>query len=354
MIASDMTLAAQAGRAALDVSVVIPTFNDVGRIGDALASIAGQTLPPGEIVVCDDGSEDGTERFVREFAEHHAAGVRVSYIRLAERSGSATARNEGVAAARGAWIAACDSDDIWAPTKLERQIDFLRDWKAGERIAVLGTHGYNVNDARKIISLAPIGPTSIEQYRAARARGERLVVLHSSILFPRSEFDAVGGYSAEYGHSLEDVDLVCRMAERGAVICLSEPLVYYRKRPGSAQLTTFWSQRQNAWRLMENQQRRARGDAPIGSDEFAARLASAPAWRRFKRRKRLWGLYYYRAGATDLVNGRRLRGAARLALASLMDGSRFRSGVRNVLRTRRSRGSLKRSADPRSEAESLG
>lgn len=322
------------------ISVVIPTYNDVVHIGDALASIVGQTLPPAEIVVCDDGSDDGTEQFVREFADRRAAGVSVRYVRLSARSGSATARNEGVAVAHGEWIAACDSDDVWAPTKLKRQLSFLRDWNGSQPIAVLGTHGYNVNDAKRIISLAPIGPTSEEQYRAAREQGDRLAVLHSSILFPRSEFLAIGGYSAEYGHSLEDVNFACRMAERGVVICLPEPLVYYRKRPGSAQLTTFWSQRQNAWRLMENQRRRANGQAPIGREEFAAQLASAPVWKRFKRRKRLWGLYYYRAGATDFVNGRRLRGGLELVLASVMDGRRLRSGVRSAVRTRFSRESL--------------
>jgi glycosyltransferase involved in cell wall biosynthesis len=319
------------------ISVVIPTYNDVGRIGDALTSIVGQTLPPAEIVVCDDGSDDGTERFVREFAEGDTGAVSIRYVRLQARSGSATARNEGVAVASGEWIAACDSDDLWAPTKLERQVGFLRDWSGRQPIAVLGTHGYNVNDAKRVISPASIGPTSEEQYRAARERGDRLVVLHSSILFPRSEFSAVGGYSAEYGNSLEDVDFVCRMAERGVVICLPERLIYYRKRPGSAQLTTFWGQRENAWRLMVNQRRRAAGEAPIGRDEFAAQLAAAPAWQRLGRRKRLWGLYYYRAGATDMVNSRRLRGAGKLLLASVMDGRRLRSGVRNAVRTRLSR-----------------
>jgi glycosyltransferase involved in cell wall biosynthesis len=337
------------GSSALSISVVIPTFNDVGRIGDALSSIVGQTLPPAEIVVCDDGSDDGTEQFVLEFADGDTGAVSIRYVRLQARSGSATARNEGVAVASGEWIAACDSDDLWAPTKLERQVSFLRDWNGRQPIAVLGTHGYNVNDAKRVISSALIGPTSEEQYRVARENGDRLVVLHSSILFPRSEFSAIGGYSAEYGNSLEDVDFVCRMADRGVVICLPERLVYYRKRRGSAQLTTFWGQRENAWRLMVNERRRAEGQAPIGREEFAAQLASAPAWKRFRRRTRLWGLYYYRAGATDIVNGRRLRGAGKLMLAAVMDGRRLRSGVRSAVRTRLSRRS--RTDGPESPAD---
>jgi hypothetical protein len=64
---------------------------------------------------------------------------------------------------------------------------------------------------------------------------------------------------------------------------------------------------------------------------------------RFKRRKRLWGMYYYRRGATNVANGRRLRGAAELMLASVMDWGRVRTGVLNVFRGRSLR-NLRKSA----------
>jgi glycosyltransferase involved in cell wall biosynthesis len=318
------------------VSVVIPTYNDARRLEDALSSIVGQSVPPGEIVVCDDGSDDGTDQLVRDFAARRAGDVSINYMRLPGRSGAATARNHGVAAARGAWIAVCDSDDMWAPTKLERQLAFLRDWSGSEPIAVLGAHGYNVNDAKKVISRAPVGPTSEEQCQAARQAGSKIVVLHSSIIYPRTEFDAVGGYSSEYG-TLDDVDFACKMLDRGAVICLPERLVYYRKRAGSVQIAQFWDQREGVMRLTENQRRHARGEAPISREQFAARLAADPARKRFKRRMHLLGLYYYRAGATNVVNGHRLRGTFELALASILDGQRLRSGIRGAVRARRSR-----------------
>ena len=142
------------------ISVVVPTFNDVGRIGDALTSIVGQTLPPSEIVVSDDGSNDGTEQFVREFGERQAGNVAVRYVRLSSRSGAWAARNEGIEIARGEWIATCDSDDVWAPTKLEHQARFVRKWHGRQPIALLGTHGYNMNDAKRVISPAVMGPTT--------------------------------------------------------------------------------------------------------------------------------------------------------------------------------------------------
>jgi len=315
------------------VSVVIPTYNDAAHLGDALRSIVEQTLPPTEIVICDDGSEDGTGELVRDFSAQRAGGVDVRYVRLPGRSGSASARNRGVAEAQGEWIAVCDSDDMWAPGKLERQLGFIGAWRGRRPLAVLGAHGWNVNEAGRIISLAPIGPTSEEEYERAREEGSKVVMLHSSLIYPRAQFDAIGGYSSEYG-TLDDVDFVCRMVFQGAVICVPEPLVYYRKRGGSKQLADFWTQRMDARRLTANQYRRAHGEDPLTAEQFTARLAAAPARERLRRRRKILGLYNYRLGATDVVNGRRVRGVLRLALAAVLDGTRLRLGAQRALRSR--------------------
>jgi glycosyltransferase involved in cell wall biosynthesis len=332
-----MTPSADASPDPATISVVIPSFNDAGRIGDALESIVGQTLPPGEIVVCDDGSEDGTEELVRAFADSRARGVSVRYLRLGSRSGAAAARNAGVAAAHGDWIASCDSDDVWAPTKLERQLAFMAAWRGRRPISLLGTHGFNMNDAKRVISPAIMGPTSEEEFDTLRAAGGILYVIHSSALFSRADFLAIGGYNDEYG-AADDYPFFCRMADRGVVLNIPEQLVYYRKRAGSVQLDSFWDLRREVARLTVNERRRANGEPPIGRQEYAAQLAGAPAWERFKRRRQLWGFYYYRSGATDIVNGRRVRGALELALAASMDGARLRGGLRNAVRSRLARG----------------
>jgi glycosyltransferase involved in cell wall biosynthesis len=331
------------------ISVVVPTFNDAGRISDALQAILNQTVPPAEVVVADDCSEDHTERVVRQFALAHADRLTVRYTRLPARSGDAGARNAGIAAAEGQWIAICDSDDIWAPTKLERQIAFLQSWTGSKPIVLLGSHGYNINDAKQVISPAVMGPTSEEEYNAVCQRGGLFFVIHSSVLFRRQQFDALGGYStAEYG-AANEFDLFCRMAEHGVVINTPEPLVYYRKRAGSMQLDRFWDRHHNVLRLRENRRRGVNGQAAITKDEFAAQLAAAPAWTRFKNRKRAWGMYYYRAGATNFVNGRKLQGALQLALAGTLDSTRLQGGVRNAFEARlgrRSRARQRPAGDP--------
>ncbi len=96
------------------ISVVIPAFNRAGVLLDAVASVLRQTLPAFEIIVVDDGSTDDTPRVTASLPPP----VRV--IRQDNR-GVAAARNTGILAARGEWIAFLDSDDIWLPSKLEEQ-----------------------------------------------------------------------------------------------------------------------------------------------------------------------------------------------------------------------------------------
>jgi glycosyltransferase involved in cell wall biosynthesis len=97
------------------ISVVIPARNAAATIGRALRSVAAQTYPITEIVVVDDASSDAT-------AVAALACPKVRLIHLPERKGAAAARNAGVAAAKGEWIAFLDADDMWRPEKLERQV----------------------------------------------------------------------------------------------------------------------------------------------------------------------------------------------------------------------------------------
>ena len=315
------------------ISVVMPSFNDVGRIGDALRSILAQTLAPLEVVVADDGSVDGTEEFVRDFAERHREELEVRYTRLPSRSGDAGARNAGIAAARGEWIAICDSDDVWAERKLERQMELVRSWRGTCRLALVGAHGFNMNDAKRVISPARMGPTSEQEYLEIERRGGLFFVIHSSALYRRADWEALGGYSrADYG-AANEFDFFCRLGGLGAVVSVPEPLVYYRKRAGSMQLDLFWERYHNQLRLQRNRRRALEGLAPLSREQYAAELAERPLRERLRHRRRAWGMFYYRAGATDMINGRRLRASREMALAALLDGSRLRSGLRGAIRT---------------------
>lgn len=100
------------------VSVIIPAFNAERYLGEALASVLAQTVPPAEVIVVDDGSTDGTVAVAEAF------GPPVRCVRQ-PHAGASRARNLGVAEATGALLAFLDADDLWAPDKLALQLAAL-------------------------------------------------------------------------------------------------------------------------------------------------------------------------------------------------------------------------------------
>ncbi|HQZ82453.1 MAG TPA: glycosyltransferase family A protein [Pyrinomonadaceae bacterium] len=200
------------------VSVIIPTYNYGRFIGEAIESVLAQTCPPAEIIVVDDGSTDGTAEVVAAF------GDRVRYIRQ-ENSGVSAARNRGVASSSGEFIAFLDADDIWEPTKLEKQLaKFAEDRGIGlvhcgmrefdsETGATIATHldGLEGSVWRELILWE--GPTII-------GPGGTIVV-------SRQALDEVGGFDTRLKNG-EDWEFCVRVARRFKVGFVPALLVDYR------------------------------------------------------------------------------------------------------------------------------
>lgn len=104
-----------------DVSVITPAFNSAASIERTVRSVAQQTFPPLEHIVVDDGSSDDTALIIERLARE------IPHLRVIRQKnlGAGAARNAGIAAASGTYIAFLDSDDLWLPAKLERQIAFM-------------------------------------------------------------------------------------------------------------------------------------------------------------------------------------------------------------------------------------
>ena len=104
------------------VSIIIPTYNRAGLLPRALDSIIAQTFEDWEVVLVDDGSTDATEALAAQYAER--LGKRLRYVRQV-RAGPSAARNHGIDACAGTYVAFLDSDDEYLPTKLERQLELF-------------------------------------------------------------------------------------------------------------------------------------------------------------------------------------------------------------------------------------
>src|SRR5688500_9781977 len=103
------------------VSVVIPTYNRAHLIRRAIDSVVAQTFADWELIVVDDASKDDAEGVVRSYGDS-----RMRYVRHDVNKGASAARNTGLYAAHGEFVAFLDSDDEWLPEKLASQVELFR------------------------------------------------------------------------------------------------------------------------------------------------------------------------------------------------------------------------------------
>lgn len=104
------------------VSIIMPTFNSEKYIEDAIASVTAQTYTDWELLIVDDASLDRTVEVAKRYAD---SDKRISVFRLNINGGPAQARNVGLQHASGEFVAFLDSDDLWMPEKLEKQLDYI-------------------------------------------------------------------------------------------------------------------------------------------------------------------------------------------------------------------------------------
>ena len=202
----------------LEVSVIIPTFNRRPMVVEAIRSVLVQREVRFELIVVDDGSTDGTPAAVEETLENATAAVR--FIRT-ERRGVAAARNLGVEAAAAPLIGFLDSDDLWKPEKLSRQLAYLRDHRE-YRISQCNEswvrNGRRVNPGLRHLKHA--GDVFIGSLRTC-------LISPSAVIMETDLFRDLGGFD-ETMTAGEDYDLWLRILLRYEVGLLEEMLVVRR------------------------------------------------------------------------------------------------------------------------------
>lgn len=103
------------------VSIIMPSYNTAKFISETIESVSAQTYSNWELIIVDDCSTDNTDEVVKSFLPDD----RIKYIKNEKNSGAAFSRNRALCEAKGKWIAFLDSDDVWLPEKLEKQIAFM-------------------------------------------------------------------------------------------------------------------------------------------------------------------------------------------------------------------------------------
>ncbi len=188
----------------MNFSVVIPTFNRAHTLSRAINSVISQTFQANEIIVVDDGSTDETQELLRQWPDIH--------VIMQTNHGVSAARNSGIQAAAGDWIAFLDSDDEWLPEKLERQTSLIQQ-----------NPGYKICHGNELWIRNGL---PLKQLKKHHKQGGFIfenclplcVISPSAAVIKKSVFDALGLFDTSLP-ACEDYDMWLR-------ICAANPVLY--------------------------------------------------------------------------------------------------------------------------------
>jgi glycosyltransferase involved in cell wall biosynthesis len=196
------------------VSIIIPTHNRAHTIERALRSVTAQTLQDFEIIIVDDASADNTADVIQNFSD-----PRIQYLQHQTNLFAGAARNTGMAAATGKYIAFLDSDDAWLPEKLEQQIALLegvdKDCGCSYTGAVINVEG-GLN--KHTIYKPTWHGDALKDYLL-----EKFPIWTPTFVFRAELLEQVGPFDTSLVRA-EDVDFYIRMLKRYRLSCVSEPM----------------------------------------------------------------------------------------------------------------------------------
>jgi glycosyltransferase involved in cell wall biosynthesis len=188
------------------VSVIIPVFNGGRYLAEAIDSVLAQTYQPVEVIVVDDGSTDNSADIAHSYNDVH-------YI-YQRNQGVAVARNTGLAAAHGAFIAFLDADDTWPPYKLKTQVDYLLQHPF---------IGYTIARIKNIVEPGVKYPPLVMQHILKEDQiGLATIVARNEV------FDSVGGFDPRFGVA-EDFEWFSRAKDADILLAILPDVLLLRR-----------------------------------------------------------------------------------------------------------------------------
>ena len=192
------------------VSVVIPSFNRAATVGNAIHSVLDQTWTNLELILVDDGSGDNTRQIVEAIGD-----LRLRYV-YQENAGACAARNNGVKLARGAYVAFHDSDDVWYPEKLEKQM------------AAMSSSGADIVICRMLMRCPDGSSVRYPKYipEGFVSPDDDLFGIGTQTILARKAAAEANSFDASLPR-YQDLEWMIRAVNQYRVYCLDEPLVDY-------------------------------------------------------------------------------------------------------------------------------
>lgn len=209
-----------------DISVVMPVYNDERFVREAVESVLAQTFKNFELIIVNDGSTDSSGKIINELA---AKDPRIKIIANPLPTGRGAARNAGIAAATGEFIAFNDSDDLSLPERLEKHFEFM---KNNPDCGFVASNCILADEAGAEVALDKIRPGEKDIVSALR---NHCIVCHCASLFRTSLIKGIGGYRAGFAQS-QDYDMLLRLVDKTPVRILDIPVYKYRKTRSSVSM----------------------------------------------------------------------------------------------------------------------
>lgn len=200
------------------ISVIIPTYNRAHLIKDAIDSVLNQTYQDFELLIIDDYSEDKTKEIVQSYSD-----PRVKYLLNNRPKGAQGARNTGLHAARGEWIALLDSDDIWLPAKLEKQVNYITNTDKDVVGLSTGNAKYDFENDKVLHYKIP----QLKNYTVKDLLYKNYLSGSSTFFFKKKIALEFGGFDERFP-AMQDIDFYISMAIMGEVHGMKEVLAYIR------------------------------------------------------------------------------------------------------------------------------
>lgn len=216
------------------VSAVIPTFNRTRQTIAAIESVLAQTYPHVEVIVVDDGSSDGSGTVIERFVSERANDSHRILFLSQPNQGANIARNTGIAAAQGEYIAFLDSDNVWLPEKLEWQLKAIEQFK--EECGVCVTDARLVNDSGMDKGSFESAGRHYQQTIGIERSASRLLGQSfcgfwiSSFLVRADTIRQIGGFNPEISFA-EDRDLQFRLSLVTSIAYVNKPLIRADRTP---------------------------------------------------------------------------------------------------------------------------
>lgn len=200
------------------VSIIMPSYNTGKYIKETIESVLVQSYANWELIIVDDCSTDNTDDVVNQYL----ADERIHYIKNEKNSGAAVSRNRALREAKGKWIAFLDSDDLWHPEKLQKQIEFM----VNGDYHFSYTNYEEIDEQSNLIGVSVTGPKKItKQGMYNYCWPGCLTVMYNA--------EIVGLVQIEDIKKNNDYAMWLKVCRKADCFLLNEQLAKYRKRSGS-------------------------------------------------------------------------------------------------------------------------